>query len=162
MDTHLDLALSSVSLRNGPGECPYTSCCCCCCFSRVWLCVTPQTEAHQAPPSLGVYRQEYWSGLPFPSPMHACMLSRFSRVRLCATLWTAAHQAPLSMRFSSQEYWSGLLFPSPRELLIARACSLAEFNRKIEEGQDQESDRQGVKSSESLCTYKTYPGISSV
>ena len=30
---------------------------------------------HQAPLSLGFSRQEYWSGLPFPSPMHACMLS---------------------------------------------------------------------------------------
>ena len=33
-------------------------------------------------PSQGFSRQEHWSGLPFPSPMHACMLSRFSRVRL--------------------------------------------------------------------------------
>ena len=39
-------------------------------FSRVRLCATPQTAAHQAPPSLGFYRQEHWSGLPFPSPMH--------------------------------------------------------------------------------------------
>ena len=39
-------------------------------FSRVRLCVTPQTAAHQAPPSLGLSRQEHWSGLPFPSPMH--------------------------------------------------------------------------------------------
>ena len=39
-------------------------------FSRVWLCATPQTAAHQALPSLGFSRQEYWSGLPFPSPMH--------------------------------------------------------------------------------------------
>ena len=39
-------------------------------FSRVWLCATPQTTAHQAPPSLGFSRQEHWSGLPFPSPMH--------------------------------------------------------------------------------------------
>ena len=37
-------------------------------FSRVRLCATPQTAAHQAPPSLGFSRQEYWSGLPFPSP----------------------------------------------------------------------------------------------
>ena len=28
------------------------------------------TEAHEAPPSLGFSRQEHWSGLPFPSPMH--------------------------------------------------------------------------------------------
>ena len=65
--------------------------------------------------SLGFSRQEHWSGLPFPSPMHACMLSRFSRVRLCATPWTATHQAPLSTGFSRQEYWSGLPFPSSRD-----------------------------------------------
>ena len=35
-------------------------------FSRVRLCATPETTAHQAPPSLGFSRQEYWSGLPFP------------------------------------------------------------------------------------------------
>ena len=39
-------------------------------FSRVRLCVTPYTAAHQVPPSLGFSRQEHWSGLPFPSPMH--------------------------------------------------------------------------------------------
>ena len=38
-------------------------------FSRVWLCATPETTAHQAPPSLGFSRQEHWSGSPFPSPM---------------------------------------------------------------------------------------------
>ena len=38
-------------------------------FSRVRLCATPQTAAHQAPPSLGFSRQEHWNGLPFPSPM---------------------------------------------------------------------------------------------
>ena len=37
------------------------------CFSRVRLCVTPQTAAHQAPPSLGFSRQEHWSGC-HPSP----------------------------------------------------------------------------------------------
>ena len=39
-------------------------------FSRVRLCATPQTAVHQVPPSLGFSRQEHWSGLPFPSPMH--------------------------------------------------------------------------------------------
>ena len=39
-------------------------------FSRVRLCATPETAAHQAPPSLGFSRQEYWSGLLFPSPIH--------------------------------------------------------------------------------------------
>ena len=39
-------------------------------FSGVRLCATPETAAHQAPLSLGFSRQEHWSGLPFPSPMH--------------------------------------------------------------------------------------------
>ena len=39
-------------------------------FSRVQLCATPETAAHEAPPSLGFSRQEHWSGLPFPSPMY--------------------------------------------------------------------------------------------
>ena len=37
-------------------------------LSRVQLFVTPWTVAHQAPLSMGLSRQEYWSGLPFPSP----------------------------------------------------------------------------------------------
>ena len=37
-------------------------------FSRVQLFVTPGTAAHQAPPSMGFSRQEYWSGVPLPSP----------------------------------------------------------------------------------------------
>ena len=37
-------------------------------LSRVQLFGTQWTVAYQAPPSMGVSRQEYWSGLPFPSP----------------------------------------------------------------------------------------------
>ena len=85
------------------------------CFSRVRLCATPQTAAHQAPLSLGFSRQEYWSGLPFPSLMHKSEVTvkSLSRVRLLATPWTAAYQAPPSMGFSRQEFWSGLPLPSP-------------------------------------------------
>ena len=39
-------------------------------FSCVRLCATPEMAAHQASPSLGFSRQEHWSRLPFPSPMH--------------------------------------------------------------------------------------------
>ena len=39
-------------------------------FSHVRLCETPQTAAHQAPPSLEFSRQEHWNGLPFPSSVH--------------------------------------------------------------------------------------------
>ena len=38
-------------------------------FSRVRLCATPYTASHQSLPSLGLSRQEHWSGLPFPSPL---------------------------------------------------------------------------------------------
>ena len=90
-------------------------------------------------------RQEYWSGLPFPSPgvlpnpgleprspalqadslpselpgkpsLLLLLLSRFSRIRLFATLWTVARRAPLSMGFSRQEYWSGLPCSSPEDV----------------------------------------------
>ena len=40
-------------------------------FSHVRLFVTPWTETHQASPSMGFSRQEYWSGVPLPSPKNA-------------------------------------------------------------------------------------------
>ena len=39
-------------------------------LSCLQLFATPWTVAHQAPLSLGFSRQEHWSGLPLPSPMH--------------------------------------------------------------------------------------------
>ena len=38
-------------------------------FSRVWLLATPWTAAHQAPPTMGFSRQEYWRRVPLPSPL---------------------------------------------------------------------------------------------
>ena len=38
-------------------------------LSRIWLSATQWTTAHQAPPSMGFSRQEYWSGVPLPSPL---------------------------------------------------------------------------------------------
>ena len=38
-------------------------------LSRVRLLATPWTAAHQALPSMGFSRQEYWSGVPSPSPV---------------------------------------------------------------------------------------------
>ena len=40
-------------------------------FSHVRLLATPWTVAHQASPSMGFSRQEYWSGVPLPSPPHS-------------------------------------------------------------------------------------------
>ena len=39
-------------------------------LSRVQLLATPWTAAYQAPPSMGFSRQEYWSGVPLPSPLY--------------------------------------------------------------------------------------------
>ena len=69
--------------------------------------------AHPSPPSLGFSRQEHWSGLPFPSPMHEVKVKSLSRVRLLVTPWTTAYQAPESMGFANEEYWSGVPLPSP-------------------------------------------------
>jgi len=45
-------------------------------LSRVWLLATPWTAAHQAPLSMGFSRQEYWSGVPLPSPKGICYIMR--------------------------------------------------------------------------------------
>ena len=42
-------------------------------FSRVRLLATPWTAAHQAPPSMGFSRQEYWSGVPLPSLIYTLL-----------------------------------------------------------------------------------------
>ena len=84
-------------------------------FSRVRLCVIPQTAAHQAPLSLGFSRQEHWNGCHFV--LQCRKVKSESEVdQSCLTLsdpTTAAYQAHPPMGFSRQEYWSGLPLPSP-------------------------------------------------
>ena len=48
-------------------------------FSHAQLCATPKMATHQAPPSLGFSRQEHWSVLSFPSPMHESEKWKWSR-----------------------------------------------------------------------------------
>ena len=52
------------------------------CFSGVQLYTTPWTAAHQAPPSMGLSRQEYWSGVPSPSPYWGLISDQFSLFQL--------------------------------------------------------------------------------
>ena len=68
-------------------------------LSCVWLFTTPWTAAHQAPPSTGFSRQEYWRWLPLPSwEQHRfSSVQSLSCVRLFATPWIAARQASLSI-----------------------------------------------------------------
>ena len=89
-------------------------------FSRVRLCATPQMEAHQAPPSLGLSRQEHWSGLPFPSPMQESEKWTWSRSVVPDSLRAHGLQPTRLLRpwgFSRQEDWSGVPLPSPTTVL---------------------------------------------
>ena len=55
-------------------------------LSHVWLFATPWTAAYQAPPSMGFFRQEYWSGVPLPSPLSHTRLFRFQNLSV-QKLW---------------------------------------------------------------------------
>ena len=62
-------------------------------FSRVRLYVTPEMAAHQSPSSLGFSRQEYWSGVPLPSPQQVHQTTSEQKFlswrRLLRVPWTA-------------------------------------------------------------------------
>ena len=49
-------------------------------LSRVRLLTTPQTAAYQASPSMGFSRQEYWSGVPLPSPFTVFYVGHLSLI----------------------------------------------------------------------------------
>ena len=61
----------------------------CLALSHVQLFVTAWTVARQAPRSVGFFRQEYWSGLPFPSPGD---LSNLGLLRCRQILYHLSHQ----------------------------------------------------------------------
>ena len=75
-------------------------------FSRVQLCATPETAAHQAPPPWDSPGKN--TGVGWHFLLQCVKVKSLSHVWLLATSWTAAHQAPPSMGFSRQVYWSGL------------------------------------------------------
>ena len=80
-------------------------------LSHVWLLVTPWTAAHQAPPSMGFSRQEFWSGVPLPSssiaPLFSCPQSfpasgSFPKSGLFAS---GEQECPLKITLSSNTYF---------------------------------------------------------
>ena len=94
--------------------------------------------------SLGFSRQEHWSGLPFPSPMHESEKSEVTQsCPTLATPWTAAYQPPPSMGFSRQKYWSGVPLPSLwvgplgliRRHLSPDPCTTMESNANLVPGE---------------------------
>ena len=76
----------------------------------VWLFVTPWTVACQALSSMGFPRQEYWSGLPFPSPGDLPNPTEPTSPALQADSWLLSHQR------SSQIIHSSILSTSLSEL----------------------------------------------
>ena len=75
---HLNVASPASVLSSSPGESmklksnrmsnSQNPCCCCSVLSHVQLFATPRTVARKAPLSMAFSWQEYWRGLPFPSP----------------------------------------------------------------------------------------------
>ena len=77
-------------------------------LSRVQLFATPWTVAYQAPPSMGFSKQEYWSGLPFPSPGDLPDPGIEPGLSHCRqTLYPLSHQGSQHMYI----YISHLLYP---------------------------------------------------
>ena len=67
-------------------------------LSRVQFFTTPWTVAYQAPLSMGFSRQEYWSGLPFPSPRDLPNLGIEPGSLALQTLYCLSHQkSPTSL-----------------------------------------------------------------
>ena len=67
-------------------------------LSCVWPLATPWTAAYQAPPSMGVSWQEYWSGVPFPSLQahRRCLINTHFCPHPWAASWTEACEAIIS------------------------------------------------------------------
>ena len=68
-------------------------------LSGIWLLVTPWTAVYQAPSSMGFSRQEYWSGVPLPSPQLQHRCSNLSRIRNTWKACKATEAAPQNFLF---------------------------------------------------------------
>ena len=89
-----------------------------CC--RVRLCETPWTVAHKAPLFMGLSRQEYWSGLPVPTPGHLptqglnpcllCLLHLESEFFTTNTNWEALSRALLVFKCANSMFFSCAIF----------------------------------------------------
>ena len=87
-------------------------------FSHIWLFATLWTVACQAPLSMGFSRQEYWTGLPFPSPEDPPNpgIEPSSPVFQADSLLTELKWKPLSASVRSIQFLS-LLYPSLQEMI---------------------------------------------
>jgi len=74
-------------------------------LSRVWLLVTPWTAAHQAPPSMGFSKQEYWSGVPLSSPRKTSNSALLTTPKPL-TVWITTNCGKFFKRWKYQTTWS--------------------------------------------------------
>ena len=82
-------------------------------LSRVWLFDTPWTAAYQAPPSMGFSRQEYWSGLPLPSPKFVTAKSLQSCPTLCDPIDGSPAGSPVPEILQARTLeWVAISFPN--------------------------------------------------
>ena len=79
-------------------------------LSRVWLLQTPWTAAYQAPPSMGFFRQVYWSGLPWNQMLISSLIVYEYRVQIKYKTWQPIQQAlwagrlPLTWGYEQNNY----------------------------------------------------------
>ena len=98
-------------------------------FSRVRLFTTPWTAAYQAPLPMGFSRQEYWSGLPLPSPT---VLSTSLQNTLCYFLWAFAYYFPLQETFFTPPHHHCLaMYPLSLHVDYTPLKSLPQFPETI-------------------------------
>ena len=113
-------------------------------FSCVQFCATPWTAAHQAPPSTGFSRKEYWSGLPCPSPKCSLGISNFLKRSLVFSILLfssislhcsskKAFFSPLAILWNSAFSWVYLsLSPLPfTSLLFLAICKASSDNHFV-------------------------------
>ena len=78
-------------------------------LSRVWLFMTPWTAAYQAPLSMGFPRQEYWCGMPLPSPkmsiLHKAIKSLMWSLKITYDVFhrTLANNTEISMKWQKTQ-----------------------------------------------------------
>ena len=100
------------------------------CFSCVQLHATLWTAAHQAPLSTGFSRQEYWSGLPFPSPSSyaiSCIMELPIRYN-----GKALHRKISGNKFSKNNIIKSHCFTISNKITVLWKCSTVEWNHWIQ------------------------------
>ena len=73
-------------------------------LSRVRLLATPWTIAHQAPPSMGFSRREYWSGVPLPS---STLLTREMQIKTTMRILPHSSQIGHHQKVYKNKFWRG-------------------------------------------------------